>query len=98
MTTSGKVDMASFNLGVLAIGAHYKDYEISVYAPKEHSILLDYLKDFFGGSIKTENSNKKKWYIEGEELDDLVTYLKDYMPQCEGRNKFLQWAKDKYEV
>ncbi len=85
-------------MGILMTSAQYQDYSICVWAPKEHSMILDYLLSTFGGKISKANGQRYRWILEDEKLDDLVSYLKEYMPQCEGRSKFLKWAKDKYEI
>ncbi len=95
-TLPASIDPFSFCIGVLSQKAQYNDFEINVQAPKEQSVLLDYLKDLFGGSIKANNSSTKRWSIVDDELDKLVRLLDHNMPQCEGRKAFKSWHKKHY--
>lgn len=95
-TLPASIDPFSFCLGVLSQKAQYNDYEILLYAPKDQSVLLDYLKDTFGGSIKVDNSTRKKWFIVDDELDKLVGILNTSLPQCNGRREFKVWYKKHY--
>lgn len=94
MVTHSNLDMLAFLTGVLAASGCYNDEGIVVWAPKEHSILLDYLEDAFGGKIIKQKKDKYKWILETKEADLLAAFLSKEMPQCEGRSSFVQWYRD----
>lgn len=96
ITLPASIDLFSFCLGVLSQKAQYNDYEINIQTPKDQSVLLDYLKDAFGGTIKVNNSNTKRWSIVGDELDKLAGILNTNLPQCDGRREFKAWYKKHY--
>ncbi len=86
--------MDSYLLGIISAMGCYGDYGLTVWAPKEHSILLDYLKETFGGEISKRKSDKYQWIKELELGSEFLIWLEGSMPQQEGRNKLFRHIKE----
>lgn len=97
-TTNTRLDLTSVAMGILMTSIQYKEDHICVWAPKEHSIILDYLTSAFGGRIIKATGKRTKWIIDGRDMNSLVDFISREMPQCESRSKFHHWAKDRYTL
>mgnify|MGYP003443501798 CR=1 FL=1 len=89
-----KINMSAFLIGVISQSACYTTDELSIRAPEENSILLDYFLALTGvGKITKPKSSVLKWALNRDEGEDFFEFLKENMPACEGRNKFIRWLK-----
>lgn len=94
------IHAVSCALGVLAALCQYdKDkYEIRVWAPSTNIETLELLQSCFGGQIIKKTDKRYKWCMKEPVLDEFVDYLVKYLPPSEGRTKFIEWAKGKYDL